>query len=100
MIVLYESELKTRLLPVAAIVNLRKKPPGVAVFLRNYDLDRWDSGLFYLHHGPRPCRPTGPRRRSSCQKPRRAATSNRKWRCAGFQLGTEIVRQAPYYSLA
>src|ERR1700722_8684872 len=77
MIVLYESELKTRLVPVGAIVHLRKKPPGVAVLLRNYDLDRWDSGLFYLHHGPPSLRPDRPGRRSSCQKRRLAATSNR-----------------------
>ena len=78
MIVLHESELKAGLVPVGAIVHLRKKPPGVTVLFRNYDLDRWDGGLFYLHHGPLSLRPTGPGTncRSSCQKRRLAATSN------------------------
>src|SRR5580700_7037721 len=67
MIVLYESELKTRLVPVGTIVHLRKKPPGVAVLLRSYDLDRWDSSLFYLHHGPPSLPPDRPRRRSSAR---------------------------------
>src|ERR1700733_12746685 len=76
MIVLYESELKTRLVPVGAIVHLRKKTPGVAVLLRNYDLDRWHSGLFYLHHGPPSLRPDRPGRCSSCQKRRLPGTPN------------------------
>src|ERR1700679_960486 len=60
MIVLYESKLKARLFPVGAIVHLREKPTRVAVLLRRYDLDRWDSSLFYLHCGPPSLHPTSP----------------------------------------
>src|SRR5580704_11677068 len=60
MIVLYESKLKTGLVPVGPIVHLRKKPPGVAVFLRRHDLDRWNRSIFNLHQGPPSFRPIGP----------------------------------------
>src|ERR1700691_3599800 len=76
MVVLNESELKTGRVPIGAIVYLGEKPTGVAVLLRRYDLDRWDSGLFHQHHAP-PCfRPIG-RALPFCQNALRRTKSNR-----------------------
>ena len=52
MVVLHEGELKPRLVPVGAVVDLGEKPSGVAVLLRRHDLDRRNRGLFHLHRGP------------------------------------------------
>ena len=53
MVVLDESELKTRLVPVGAVVNFGEKPSSVAVLLRRHDLDRWNRRIFNLHQAPR-----------------------------------------------
>ena len=75
MVVLHEGEIKTRLVPVGAVVNLGEKPSGVAVLLRRHDLDRRNCGLFHLHRRTPVLRPTG--RAGLLPEPPRAATSNR-----------------------
>src|ERR1700733_14321212 len=69
MVVLDESELKTRLVPVGAVVNFGEKPSSVAVLLRRHDLDRWNRRIFNLHQAPRrfdwPPRVSSARRRRS-----------------------------------
>ena len=54
MVILHKGEIKTRLVPVGAVVNLGEEPSGVAVLLRRHDLDRRNRGLFHLHRAPRP----------------------------------------------